>query len=235
MFPGSLLMYEDPDEDIWCKDLERHSFGEFSCAFIQANYVLEELSQVETTWDAIFVGVYDGHGGRDCVRFVRENFFPNLVSEFQFFVDFELDSFLVLNILNFNTCFFYGSTDQIKLKGTVSEEVIKCAFAQTEDTFFTYVDETWRIRRSVVASGTCCLVGIIWRGTIYVANLGNSRAVAGCLDYARNIFAQQLTSDHDTNLEEIRQEIRILNPDVPNVITRERGAWRLKGINQVHL
>lgn len=69
------------DALIWCRDLEKHSFGEFSFAVVQANEVIEDHSQVETGRDATFVGVYDGHGGPEASRFICDHLFLHLMSE----------------------------------------------------------------------------------------------------------------------------------------------------------
>ena len=70
------------DALLWCRDLEKHSCGEFSFAVVQANEVIEDHSQVETGSDAVFVGVYDGHGGPEASRFINDHLFHNLMSEF---------------------------------------------------------------------------------------------------------------------------------------------------------
>ena len=61
------------DSLLWSRDLEKHSFGEFSFSVVQANEIIEDHSQVETGRDATFIGVYDGHGegGRSQAREVR--------------------------------------------------------------------------------------------------------------------------------------------------------------------
>jgi len=72
------------DSLLWSRDLEKHSFGEFSFAVVQANEVIEDHSQVESGRDATFIGVYDGHGGPDASRFISDHLFLNLMSEFFF-------------------------------------------------------------------------------------------------------------------------------------------------------
>lgn len=69
------------DALLWCRDLDRHCCGEFSFAVVQANEILEDHSQVETGRDATFVGVYDGHGGPEASRFIRDHLFLHLMSE----------------------------------------------------------------------------------------------------------------------------------------------------------
>lgn len=70
------------DALVWCKDLEKHSCGEFSFAVVQANEVIEDHSQVETGSDGVFVGVYDGHGGVEASRFVNDHLFHHFIREF---------------------------------------------------------------------------------------------------------------------------------------------------------
>ncbi|XP_022888065.1 probable protein phosphatase 2C 25 [Olea europaea var. sylvestris] len=69
----------EDDALLWCKDLEKHSHGEFSFAVVQANKFLEDQSQVETGHHATFVGVYDGHGGPEASRFIVDHLFQNLI------------------------------------------------------------------------------------------------------------------------------------------------------------
>ncbi|KAB1216453.1 putative protein phosphatase 2C 43 [Morella rubra] len=190
------------DSLLWCRDLEKHSLGEFSFAVVQANEVIEDHSQVETGQNATFVGVYDGHGGPEASRYVCDHLFLHLVKLAQ-------------------------------ENGTISEDVLKSAVSATEDGFLTLVRRTWGIKPLIAAIGSCCLVGVIWRGTLYVANLGDSRAVIGSLGRSNKIIAEQLTRDHNASMEEVRQELRSRHPDDSHVVVMKNGVWRIKGIIQV--
>ncbi|KAF5474048.1 hypothetical protein F2P56_005987 [Juglans regia] len=190
------------DSLLWCRDLEKHSLGEFSFAVVQANEVIEDHSQVETGQNATFVGVYDGHGGPEASRFIRDHLFLHL-----------------LRLAQEN--------------GTISEDVLRSAFSATEDGFLGLVRRTWGIKPLIAAIGSCCLVGVIWRGTLYVANLGDSRAVIGSLGRSNKIIAEQLTRDHNASMEEVRQELRSRHPDDSHVVVMKHGVWRIKGIIQV--
>ncbi|KAF3784642.1 putative protein phosphatase 2C 43 [Nymphaea thermarum] len=117
--------------------------------------------------------------------------------------------------------------------GTISEHVIRSAFSATEAGFLTHVRQSMEIKPSVSTTGSCCLVGVIWDGTLYVANLGDSRAVVGCLGRSGNIIAEQLTRDHNASMEEVRQELRSLHPDDSQIVVLKHGVWRIKGIIQV--
>ncbi|KAJ6846460.1 putative protein phosphatase 2C 25 [Iris pallida] len=187
---------------MWSRDIGRHAGGEYSFAVVQANECLEDHSQVETGAEATFVGVYDGHGGPDASRFVRDHLFQHLIRIAR-------DS------------------------GTISEDVVRNAFLATEDGFLAHVRSTRQIKPLIAAIGSCCLVGVIWRGTLYVANLGDSRAVVGCVGRSNNIIAEQLTRDHNASLEEVRQELRSLHPDDSHIVVLKHGVWRIKGIIQV--
>lgn len=195
---------EDDDGDalLWSHDLGRQSAGEFSMAVVQANTVIEDHSQLETSPAVTFVGVYDGHGGADASRYVSHHLFPNL-------------------------------TKFAREMGTISEEVISKAVSATEDGFLAHVRRAREINPMIAANGSCCLVGVIWRGTLYVANLGDSRAVLGSLGRQDTIVAQQLTTEHNASMEEVRQELISLHHDDPNIVVQKQGVWRIKGIIQV--
>lgn len=96
---------------------------------------------------------------------------------------------------------------------------------------------TCGLKPLIAAVGSCCLVGVIWKGTLLIANVGDSRAVLGSLgsnnSRSNKIVAEQLTSDHNAALEEVRQEVRSLHPDDPHIVVLKHGVWRIKGIIQV--
>ncbi|OVA13070.1 Protein phosphatase 2C (PP2C)-like domain [Macleaya cordata] len=190
------------DPLLWCRDLDRHSLGEFSIAVVQANEIIEDHSQVEIGRNATFVGVYDGHGGPEASRFVRDHLFLHLMR-------------------------------LARENGTISKDVLGSAFSATEDAFLTLVRRTCAIKPLIAAVGSCCLVGVIWKGMLYVANVGDSRAIIGRLGRCNKIIAEQLTSDHNASMEEVRQELRSLHPDDSHIVVLKHGVWRVKGIIQV--
>ncbi|XP_028777676.1 probable protein phosphatase 2C 68 [Neltuma alba] len=190
------------DALLWCKDLEKHSCGEFSFAVVQANEVIEDQSQVVTGPDAVFVGIYDGHGGPEASRFVCDHLFHHL-----------------MRIAQEN--------------GTISEDMLRNAVSATEDGFLNVVRRTFGIKPLIAATGSCCLLGVIWKGTLYVANLGDSRAVIGSVHGSNKIVAEQLTREHNASREEVRRELRSLHPDDSQIVVMKHGTWRIKGIIQV--
>ena len=119
-------------------------------------------------------------------------------------------------------------------RGTISEEILRSAVSSTEDGFLTHVRRSCGIKPLIAAVGSCCLVGVIWRGTLFVANLGDSRAVIGSSGRSNKIVAEQLTRDHNASMEEVRQELKSLHPDDSHIVVMKHGVWRIKGIIQVH-
>ncbi|KAM0067997.1 putative protein-serine/threonine phosphatase [Helianthus debilis subsp. tardiflorus] len=123
--------------------------------------------------------------------------------------------------------------------GGLSKEVIEKAFDATETAFVNLVRESWLDRPQIVSVGSCCLVGLISNGTLYVANVGDSRAVLGRqvagsrIANSSTLVAERLTTDHNVGEEEVRKEVKALHPDDPHIVVYTRGVWRLKGIIQV--
>ncbi|CAJ1929399.1 unnamed protein product [Sphenostylis stenocarpa] len=123
-------------------------------------------------------------------------------------------------------------------EGGLSEEVIKKAFEATEEEFCRFVKQSWIARPQIVSVGSCCLLGAISKDVLYVANLGDSRAVLGrkALEGEVNcggVVAERLSTDHNVGVEEVRKEVEALHPDDAHIVVCTRGVWRIKGIIQV--
>lgn len=189
---------------LWFHDIGKHVYGEYSMAIIQANQILEDQSQIESGPFGTFVGVYDGHGGPDVARYVCDNLFKHFQA-------------------NLN-----GG------EGNVTPEVIKRAFLETENGFTSRVSEMWNTKPSIATCGSCCLVGVVFQQTLFVANLGDSRVVLGRKSgNGGDINAVQLSTEHNANLESVRRELRDLHPHDEEIVVMKHGVWRVKGIIQV--
>ncbi|WOH03233.1 hypothetical protein DCAR_0522629 [Daucus carota subsp. sativus] len=121
----------------------------------------------------------------------------------------------------------------LKENGTMSEANLKNAFAATEDGFLSLVKMASREEPLVAAIGSCCLVGVIWNDKLYMANLGDSRAVKGYFGESNEIIAQQLTEDHNVSRTEVREELKSMHLDDSRIVYQRRGVWRIKGMIQV--
>ncbi|OAY81464.1 probable protein phosphatase 2C 78 [Ananas comosus] len=119
-------------------------------------------------------------------------------------------------------------------QGGLSADVIKKAFDATEEEFLHLVKRSWLARPQIASVGSCCLVGAIADDTLYVANLGDSRAVLGRRGGdGRAVVAERLSTDHNVAVEEVRRELAALHPDDSHIVVHSRGVWRVKGIIQV--
>ena len=121
-------------------------------------------------------------------------------------------------------------------QSVVTSEAIQQAFRRTEEGFTALVSELWSSRPQIATTGTCCLVGVICRQTLFVASLGDSRAVLGRrVGNTGGMAAIQLSTEHNANFEAIRQELKELHPNDPQIVVLKHGVWRVKGIIQVIL
>ncbi|KAK8365590.1 hypothetical protein V6Z12_A02G066100 [Gossypium hirsutum] len=195
---------EGKDGLLWFRGIGKYGSGEFSMAVVQANQVLEDQSQIESGQFGTFVGIYDGHGGPEAARYVCDHLFSN-----------------------------FGAITA-ESHGVVTAETIQRAFRQTEEGFTTLVSELWGSRPNMATVGTCCLVGVIYQQTLFIASLGDSRVVLGKkVGNTGGIAAMQLSTEHNANIEAIRHELKELHPNDRQIVVLKHGVWRVKGIIQV--
>lgn len=137
----------------------------------------------------------------------------------------------------FLICFFFPFVVEFATEqGGLSVDVIKKAFNATEEEFLHLVKRALPARPQIASVGSCCLVGAISNDELYVANLGDSRAVLGrrALEGHKNlVVAERLSDDHNVGVEEVRKELEALHPDDAHIVVYTRGVWRVKGIIQV--
>ncbi|CAN1290483.1 Probable protein phosphatase 2C 28 [Linum perenne] len=90
------------------------------------------------------------------------------------------------------------------------------------------------MKPQIVAVGTCCLVAVICNETLYVANLGDSRAVlCRAVKATGEVLSIKLSDEHNVCHEAVRQELFSLHPDDPQIVVLKHNVWRFKGIIQV--
>nr|XP_027186166.1 probable protein phosphatase 2C 42 [Cicer arietinum] len=116
-------------------------------------------------------------------------------------------------------------------QGVVTAETIQAAFRLIEKGFTAMVSELWNTRPQVATTGTCCLVGVIFQQTLFIANVGDYCIVLGKkVGNTGGVAAIQLSPEHNANLEGVRQELRELHPYDPQIVVLKHGVWRVKGI-----
>lgn len=118
----------------------------------------------------------------------------------------------------------------------MSADVIKNAYLATEEEFLSLVKKQWEIKPQIASVGSCCLVGIICSGHLYIANSGDSRVVLGRLEKVENeVKAMQLSTEHNASFESVREELHALHPNDPQIVVLKHRVWRVKGLIQVTL
>ncbi|KAJ4714127.1 putative Protein phosphatase 2c [Melia azedarach] len=196
---------------LWYKDSGQHLNGEFSMAVVQANNLLEDQSQLESgslsTLDSGPYGTFIGiYDGHGGPETSRY-----------------INDHLFQHLKRFTA-----------EQQSMSVDVIRKAYQATEDGFFSLVTKQWPMKPQIAAVGSCCLVGVICGGTLYIANLGDSRAVLGRLVKATGeVLAIQLSSEHNVGIESVRQEMHSMHPDDSQIVVLKHNVWRVKGLIQV--
>ncbi|XVF18082.1 hypothetical protein REPUB_Repub10bG0181000 [Reevesia pubescens] len=196
---------------LWYKDSGQHLNGEFSMAVVQANNLLEDQSQIESgslsTLESGPFGTFVG---------VYDGHGGPETSRY-------INDHLFQHLKRFTT-----------EQQSMSVDVIKKAYQATEDAFFSLVAKQWPMNPQIAAVGSCCLVGVVCNGTLYIANLGDSRAVLGRLVKATgDVLAIQLSSEHNVGIESVRQEMHSLHPDDSHIVVLKHNVWRVKGLIQI--
>lgn len=196
---------------LWYKDSGQHSSGEFSMAVIQANNLLEDHSQIES-------GSLSSHESGPYGTFV--GIYDGHGGP---------ETARYINDHLFHHLKRFTSEQQ-----SMSTDVIRKAFQATEEGFTSLVARQWSIRPQLAAVGSCCLVGVICGGNLYIANLGDSRAVLGRLVKATgDVLAIQLSAEHNACIESVRQELHSLHPDDNQIVVLKHNVWRVRGLIQI--
>lgn len=195
---------------LWYKDTGQHVNGEFSMAVVQANNLLEDQSQIES----------------GCLSMQDSGPYGTFIGIYDGHGGPETSRFINEHL--FQNLKRFTSEHQ-----SMSVEVIRKAFQATEEGFLSVVTRQWPTKPQIAAVGSCCLVGVICSGTLYVANLGDSRAVLGRLVRSTGeVLAIQLSAEHNVSIESVRQEMQSLHPDDSQIVVLKHNVWRVKGLIQ---
>ncbi|XP_040951965.1 probable protein phosphatase 2C 38 isoform X4 [Gossypium hirsutum] len=196
---------------LWYEDSGEHVAGEFSMAVIQANNLLEDHSQLESGPISSFKS-----GPHGTFVGIYDGHGGPETARF-------INKHLFSHIKKFTT-----------ENHGMSADVISKAFLATEEDFLNLVKEQFETKPQIASVGSCCLVGIICSGLLYIANAGDSRVVLGRLEKAfKEVKAVQLSSEHNASFESVREELRSFHPDDPQIVVLRHNVWRVKGIIQI--
>ncbi|KAI6701019.1 hypothetical protein NL676_015343 [Syzygium grande] len=196
---------------LWFKDSGQHLSGEFSMAVIQANNLLEDQSQVES---GNLSSLESGPHG-------------TFVGVYDGHGGPEASRYV-------NDHLFQHLKRLISEHQLVSADVIRKAFQATEEGFMSIVTNLWPVKPQIAAVGSCCLAGVISDDTLYIANLGDSRAVLGrAVKATGEVLAIQLSTEHNASIESVRQELCSMHPEDSQIVVQKHNVWRVKGLIQV--
>ncbi|KAJ8533963.1 hypothetical protein K7X08_007287 [Anisodus acutangulus] len=195
---------------MWYKDLGAHANGEFSMAVIQANNLMEDQSQLESgPLSSVKLGPHGAFVG------VYDGHGGPETSRF-------------INSALFSNLKAFASEHQ-----EISADTIRKAFLKTEEEFLSLIKRQWNEKTQIATVGSCCLVGVICSGLLYIANVGDSRAVLGRVDKAAKcVAAIQLSTEHNASIESVRDELRSLHPQDSQIVVLKHNVWRVKGLIQ---
>ncbi|CAL1372854.1 unnamed protein product [Linum trigynum] len=196
---------------LWYKDHGQHVNGEFSMAVVQANNLLEDQSQLESgslsSNDSGPFGTFVG---------VYDGHGGPETSRY-------VNDHLFQHLKRFT------SEQQ-----SMSADVIRKAFQATEEGFLSVVTRQWSMKPQIAAVGSCCLVGVVCNENLYIANLGDSRAVLGrAVKATGEVLSIQLSAEHNASYESVRQELFSMHPDDSNIVVLKHNVWRVKGLIQI--
>lgn len=196
---------------LWYKDTGKHINGEFSMAVVQANNLLEDQSQIES----------------GCLSFLDSGPYGTFVGIYDGHGGPETSRYI-------NDHLFHHLKRFAAEQQSMSVDVIRKAFQATEEGFFSIVAKQWPIKPQIAAVGSCCLVGVVCNGILYIANLGDSRAVLGkAVKATGEVLAIQLSAEHNVSIESVRQEMHAMHPEDSKIVVLKHNVWRVKGLIQV--
>ncbi|KAL6603473.1 hypothetical protein ACP70R_043834 [Stipagrostis hirtigluma subsp. patula] len=196
---------------LWYKDTGQHVNGEFSMAVVQANNLLEDQSQIES----------------GPLSFLDSGPYGTFVGVYDGHGGPETACYINENL-------FQNLKRFASEQNSMSADVLKKAYEATEDGFFSVVTKQWPVKPQIAAVGSCCLVGVICGGMLYVANVGDSRAVLGKhVKATGEVLAVQLSAEHNVSIESVRKELQSMHPEDKHIVVLKHNVWRVKGLIQV--
>ncbi|KAL8160513.1 hypothetical protein V2J09_002050 [Rumex salicifolius] len=196
---------------LWYKDSGQHVNGEFSMAVVQANNLLEDQSQIES----------------GCLSLLDSGPYGTFLGVYDGHGGPETSRYINDNL--FQNLKRFTAEQQ-----SMSVDVIRKAFQATEEGFFSIVASHWPMNPQLAAVGSCCLVGVVANGILYIANAGDSRAVLGrAVKATGEVLAIQLSAEHNVAIESVRQEMHSLHPDDSQIVVLKHNVWRVKGLIQI--
>lgn len=238
LFPGyrrmdkeSILEILRRNEQIYKNDSSNSIISSIHYNQYAANMPIEDYKVVEQLDErSNILGVFDGHGGDDCSKWISSNIVPiwrkgiweylEKIKQVGAYYDVDdmgkdIDSAKVNRKVR----------NQLKNVANIQEFIPKI-FNET----FQFMDklyyESYMIEDRIPKSGSCAIVGYTLDKELFIANLGDSRAVLGKKDWLGSWKTVALSKDQTANSE--REKLQKEHPMDPQVVQ----DGRVKGILQ---
>lgn len=147
-----------------------------------------------------FLGVFDGHGGKEASIFARDNLYANIKAQPDF-----------------------SDSNPEKVKSAIRE-----GFLKTHWDMFRIVD-TWPKRKDGLnsTSGTTATIAIIRGNKLYIAHVGDSAAVIATKNDDSEVYcSKDLTKDHKPESLEEKSRIEALGGRVASTNGVPRVVWK---------
>ncbi|GJP41194.1 hypothetical protein CLOM_g870 [Closterium sp. NIES-68] len=199
--PGLNVHERQARRAVWHKSLEGTHLGRFSLAMYEANYIMEDTVEVQSSSRGVFIGIHDGHNGSEAAEFLRETLYNNIIRE-------------------------------CNEGNGVSVEALRRGFDSTERQLAAIVREAFEESPHLAMVGACSVAALITPSAIWVANVGDCRAVLGQVRQVADGIecrAVQLSTDHNLSVPAIREKYIAEHADMPDAVVERRGRFRVKG------
>jgi pyruvate dehydrogenase phosphatase len=156
-----------------------------------------------------YYAVFDGHGGWECAEFAH-----------------------TILSASISSCLQQGKGESVEEE---MEEAIACGFRKVEETWTHNLKNEWLRDPNYMtygppgterlsSVGTCVLMAIVHKGTLFVANAGDSRAVIAQRGFGGVVKAQRVTVDLNAMNADEQDRLRREHEGEPDIV-RCRGPY----------
>lgn len=123
--------------------------------------------------------------------------------------------------------------------------VLDLSFLALDQQYLQLVKKHREALPTLLSARSCCLVGVVIGGRVYVATAGDSRAVLGRLPRPkrrvplvlkrlarkkRHVQAITLSTDQNANLPSVQQEVKTLHPRDHSILRYNDYSWRVRDL-----